>query len=102
MRGPMKMIMHSAPILVEVTRGAIMESRHRGHIAIVDYRGALVASVGDPHYYSFARSSAKLLQAIPLLETGGAEAFGLTDEEIALICASHNGEPVHTETALQI
>lgn len=91
---------HHAEILVEVTRGGMVESLHRGHIAVVDFNGKRIASAGNPDYYTFARSAAKLLQAVPLLESGGIERFDLTEEEIALCCASHNGEPQHVEAAL--
>jgi len=82
--------------LVEVRRGGITESRHRGHVAAVEPGGKVVASLGAPHNVTFLRSSAKPLQALPLLLTGAAERFGFTDEEVALACASHNGEPIHT------
>jgi L-asparaginase II len=82
--------------LVEVRRGGITESRHRGHVAAVEPDGNVVASLGAPHTVTFLRSSAKPLQALPLLITGAAERFGFTDEEVALACASHNGEPIHT------
>lgn len=85
--------------LVEVRRGGITESRHRGHIAAVDPDGNVVAALGAPHNVTFLRSSAKPLQALPLLLTGAAERFGFTEEEIALACASHNGEPIHTRIA---
>jgi L-asparaginase II len=83
--------------LVEVRRGAITESRHRGHVVAVEPNGNLVAALGAPHNVTFLRSSAKPFQAVPLLVTGAAERFGFTDEEIALACASHNGEPIHTK-----
>jgi L-asparaginase II len=85
--------------LVEVRRGGITESRHRGHVAAVEPDGNVVASLGAPHNVTFLRSSAKPLQALPLLTTGAAERFGFTDEEVALACASHNGEPIHTKLA---
>src|SRR5215813_4440469 len=85
--------------LVEVRRGGITESRHRGHIVAVEPDGNVVASLGAPHTVTFLRSSAKPLQALPLLITGAAERFGFTDEEVALACASHNGEPIHTRIA---
>jgi len=85
--------------LVEVKRGAITESRHRGHIVAVEPGGNIIASLGAPHNVTFPRSSAKPFQALPLLLTGAAERFGFTDREVALACASHNGEPVHTEIA---
>jgi L-asparaginase II len=84
------------PILVEVTRGDRVESIHRGAIAIVDAKGGLVASLGDVDSLVYPRSALKPIQALPLLESGAAEAFGLGDEEVALACASHSGEPMHT------
>ncbi len=85
--------------LVEVRRGAITESRHRGHIVAVEPDGNIVASLGAPHNVTFLRSSAKPFQALPLLLTGAAERFDFNDREVALACASHNGEPIHTEIA---
>lgn len=85
--------------LVEVKRGSITESRHRGHIVAVEPNGNIVASLGAPHNVTFLRSSAKPFQALPLLLTGAADRFGFTDREVALACASHNGEPIHTELA---
>jgi L-asparaginase II len=85
--------------LVEVTRGSITESRHRGHIVAVEPDGNIVASLGAPHNVTFLRSSAKPFQALPLLLTGAADHFGFTEREIALACGSHNGEPIHTELA---
>src|SRR5215208_5920337 len=85
--------------LVEVKRGAITESRHRGHIVVVEPDGSIIAYAGSPQYVTFLRSSAKPFQALPLLVSGAAERFGFTDREVALACGSHNGEPVHTELA---
>ncbi len=85
--------------LVQVTRGSITESRHRGHIAAVEPDGRIVAHLGAPETVTFLRSSAKPHQAIPLIESGAAERFGFSEEEIALACASHSGEPIHTEIA---
>ena len=85
--------------LVEVRRGGITESRHRGHVVAVEPDGNVVASLGAPHTVTFLRSSAKPFQALPLLVTGAAERFGFTDEEVALACGSHNGEPIHTKLA---
>lgn len=82
--------------LVEVTRGGLTESRHRGHIVAVEPDGTIVAYLGAPELVTFLRSSAKPLQALPLLVSGAADRFGFTDEEVALACASHNGEPIHT------
>ena len=82
--------------LVEVRRGAITESRHRGHITVVDSNGEMLFYVGAPETVTFLRSSAKPFQALPLLVSGAADHFGFTDKEVALACASHNGEPAHT------
>jgi L-asparaginase II len=85
--------------LTNVYRGEILESTHRGSIAVVDATGRLVAFAGDPALRTCLRSAAKPFQAIPLLEYGGVEDYELTPEEIALTCASHGGEPVHVATA---
>lgn len=85
--------------LVEVKRGGITESRHRGHIMAVEADGKSVAYIGSQETVTFLRSSAKPHQAIPLLTSGAADRFGFTEEEIALACASHNGEPIHTALA---
>lgn len=77
--------------LVELTRGPIVECIHFGAFAIVDAAGRLVASAGDPGHVANLRSSSKPFQALPLIEQGGAEHFGLTDQEVALMCASHSG-----------
>ena len=87
------------PVLVEAWRGDAVESFHRGAVAVVDADGALVASLGDIDRPVFPRSAIKLLQALPLVESGAADRFGLSDEELALACASHNGEPAHARTA---
>ena len=89
----------AAEPLVEVTRGGITESRHRGHVAVVDPDGNIVASLGRPETVTYLRSSAKPHQAIPLIASGAADRFGFTEQEIALACASHSGEPIHTELA---
>lgn len=83
--------------LVEVRRGAITESRHRGHIAAVDNEAQLLASSGSPVTLTYFRSSAKPFQALPVVTLGAADRFGFTEEELALACASHSGEPIHTE-----
>jgi L-asparaginase II len=85
--------------LVEVKRGSLTESRHRGHIVVVDPDGNIIASLGAPENVTYLRSSAKPFQAIPLLTSGAADRFGFTDREVALACGSHNGEPIHTELA---
>jgi L-asparaginase II len=84
--------------LVEVKRGSITESRHRGHIAAVAGDERMVAQLGVPETVTFLRSSSKPHQAIPLVASGAADHFGFTEKEIAIACASHNGERIHTET----
>jgi len=88
--------------LVKVTRGAITESRHRGHVVAVDGDGRVVALLGAPETVSFLRSACKPQQAVPLVASGAAARFRLDDKELALACASHNGEPAHTQTALSM
>jgi L-asparaginase II len=83
------------PILVEVLRGTLVESRHRGAVAVADADGATVLAIGDVTTPIFPRSAVKALQALPLVETGAADAFGFGDEELALACASHSGEAEH-------
>ncbi len=83
------------PILVEAMRGGARESAHRGAIAVVDADGARVVSLGDTAHPVFPRSAVKVLQAIPLVESGAADRLQLDDEELAIACASHNGEPAH-------
>ena len=85
--------------LVEVTRGSITESRHRGHIVAVEPDGTIVAYLGTPETVTYLRSSAKPHQAVPLVASGAADRFGFTEKEIALACASHSGELIHTEVA---
>jgi L-asparaginase II len=83
------------PVLVEVIRGPLVESRHRGAVAVSDAEGKSVLAIGDVTAPIFPRSAVKALQAVPLIEQGAADRFGLTDEELALACASHSGEPAH-------
>jgi L-asparaginase II len=91
--------MNSTPILVEALRGGIVESFHRGSVAIVDASGAVHTAWGDIDRPIFPRSAVKLLQALPLVTSGAADALGLSDAELALACSSHNGEPEHVATA---
>jgi L-asparaginase II len=87
------------PILVEAWRGSVVESFHRGAFAIVDAGGAIVAAQGDVSRPVYPRSAIKVLQALPLVESGAADRFGLADDELALACASHDGEAAHVQTA---
>ncbi|HEX8150189.1 MAG TPA: asparaginase [Pyrinomonadaceae bacterium] len=88
--------------LVEVWRGPIVESRHRGHLAAVDGDGRLVASLGEPEAVTYLRSSAKPFQAVPILTNGAAESFGLTEAELAIACGSHSGEDLHADTVAHL
>ncbi|HZG54953.1 asparaginase [Paenibacillus sp.] len=88
--------------LVSVTRGGLVECVHRGHIAVVDAEGRAVASAGEPAFATYARSAAKLLQAVPVVASGAAARFGLDASELALLCASHNGEEQHVEAVARI
>lgn len=83
--------------LVEVTRGSIVESIHFGAFAVVTASGKIVLSAGDPQTVTFLRSTAKPFQALPFIEMGGAEHFGLSDREVAILCASHSGSAAHLE-----
>jgi len=83
------------PVLVEVMRGSIVESRHRGAVAVADAEGRDVLALGDVTIPVFPRSAIKALQALPLVEQGAAARYGFGDQELALACASHSGEPAH-------
>jgi L-asparaginase II len=87
------------PIVVEILRGGVRESAHRAAVAVCDGEGRLVLALGDVERPVFPRSAVKAIQALPLIESGAADRFGLSDAEIALACASHSGEPAHVETA---
>lgn len=91
--------MNANPVLVEALRGAAVESAHRGAVAIVDADGRPVLALGEVRRAVFPRSAVKLLQALPLVASGAADELALSDEELALACASHNGEPAHVATA---
>ncbi|MCI3921512.1 asparaginase [Paenibacillus sp. TRM 82003] len=88
--------------MVHISRGPIVECVHRGHLAVVRADGRLAHALGDPDYVTFARSSAKLLQAVPVVASGAADRFGLTEPELALLCASHSGEETHVEAVYRI
>lgn len=85
--------------IVRVFRGDKVESEHRGDVAVADARGRLLAACGDATRKIFVRSAAKPFQALPFLEAGGARRFALGHDEIALMCASHGGEPRHVRVA---
>jgi L-asparaginase II len=86
--------------IFELTRGGIVESLHHGAVAVADAEGRRLAWYGDPEAVTFLRSSAKPFQALPLVESGAAEAFGFTAREIALACASHAGLDMHLEAVI--
>ena len=87
------------PIVVEVRRGPLVESRHRGAGVVVDADGVVIFSFGDVDRLVYPRSAVKAFQALPLVESGAAEQCGLEDQEIALACSSHAGEPIHVSLA---
>lgn len=87
------------PVLVNHTRGGIVESFHRGVVCVVDNEGVIIASVGDVQQVCYPRSALKLFQHIPLIASGAYDHFGFTLKELALMCGSHNGETMHVETA---
>jgi L-asparaginase II len=86
-----------SPILVEIIRGGMVESVHRGAVAVVDAAGKVARSLGDVDRLVYPRSALKPVQALPLVETGAADGLELGPEELALACASHRGEPPHIE-----
>lgn len=83
--------------LCEVWRGDMLESIHAGHAVICDDAGQIVRAWGDPAALIYPRSSCKMIQALPLVESGAAAAFDLKSEHLALSCASHQGAPIHTD-----
>ena len=82
-------------IVAETTRGPAVESVHHGVVVAADVSGEIVAAAGDPEHFAYFRSSAKPFQAVPLVESGAADAFGFTPAELAMSCASHNAESRH-------
>lgn len=87
--------------LAELWRGPILECVHYGHVAICNSNGDLIAGCGEAHQPMLPRSSAKILQALPLMESGAAKAAGLNAERLALACASHSGERIHVDLVTQ-
>lgn len=85
-------------ILVEVTRGAMVESRHRGAVVVVEADGRVLKSLGDDSLLTSTRSTIKPIQALPFITSGAADHFSVDERELAVVCASHEGEPIHTET----
>jgi len=91
------MINTSYQPIFQLTRGDIVESLHFGAVAVMESTGRMVAWFGDPGLVTFTRSSAKPLQALPFLENGGMSLYGLTLQEVALICGSHSGTDAHVD-----
>ncbi|HEV7344837.1 MAG TPA: asparaginase [Devosia sp.] len=91
--------MDANPILAEAIRGNWVENRHRGAFVVMDAEGKVIASAGDIERAVFPRSAIKSMQALPILASGAQDAFQLTEQELALACASHHGEDPHVETA---
>jgi L-asparaginase II len=89
--------MRKPAAMAEVWRGPLLESRHLGHAVICDDTGQIVEAWGDPDHVFYPRSSSKMIQALPLVASGAADAHGLTSEHLALACASHNGAAIHTD-----
>ncbi len=87
------------PVLAEVWRGEMLECVHRGTAVVATAAGEVVEAWGDPARVILPRSSYKMIQALPLVESGAADAAGLNSEHLALACASHNGAMVHTRLA---
>src|SRR5438067_3908358 len=83
--------------LAIATRGPAVESIHYGSVAVVDRSGRLMYSAGDPHALTFTRSALKPVQALPFVAAGGVPKFGYSNAQVALLCASHSGEPRHVE-----
>ena len=101
MRDPSASLPEDAP-LAAASRGSMVESVHRGRVAVCDPAGEILDAVGDPDGYVYLRSSAKPFQALPLLLSGAADALKLSDEELAVACASHNAEPRHLSAVRSI
>ena len=90
------------PVIAELTRGAVVESRHRGAFVVENQNGSVMSGAGDYTAAFFPRSAIKAFQCLPVIESGAAARFSLSDEEIALCCSSHNGEPEHVRVARSI
>ncbi len=94
--------MDEAPVVVEVTRGRLVESRHRAMIVACDPRGRVRFGLGDVGFVTYLRSAAKPIQVLPLVSSGAARHFGITSKELALISGSHSGEPMHVDAVAQL
>ena len=88
--------------LVDAYRGGTLECRFFGAVAVADTRGRVVAHAGDPGWITFTRSTLKAFQALPFVQAGGPRALDLDDRQVALLCASHSGEPMHVDNVQAI
>lgn len=89
-------------VVAKLYRGNLVDVTHIGHIAVVDYTGKILYHYGNPERVTFARSSAKPIQAIPCIESGAVDTYNINDKELALFCASHSGEDFHTNCVKSI
>ncbi|MEP3784300.1 MAG: asparaginase [Ascidiaceihabitans sp.] len=83
--------------MAEIWRGPFLESVHSGHAVVCDEVGQITHAWGDPEAVVLPRSSSKMIQALPLIQSGAADAYNLTSEQLALACASHQGAAIHTD-----
>lgn len=83
--------------MVEIWRGPFLESMHHGHAVICNPKGEVIEGWGDPDKAVLSRSASKMIQALPLVRSGAADSFGLSDRHLALACSSHRGMAIHTE-----
>ena len=86
-----------APVVAKIWRGDFLESAHRGHAVVMSSSGEIIRSWGDPNLVILPRSACKMIQALPLIESGAAKAYGLRSEQLALACASHSASSLHTK-----
>ena len=89
-------------VVAKVYRGELVDMTHVGHVAVVDAQGKILYACGDPERVTYVRSSAKPMQALAALQSGAVDAYGLDERELALLCASHNGESFHIESVQNI
>lgn len=94
--------MTAQPVVVEIIRGTVVEARHRGCAALARPNADVVATLGDPSVRTTTRSTIKAIQALELVTSGAAKRFSLTPRELALVCASHNGENMHKQVVSQL
>jgi len=89
-------------LIAKKYHGEIVDLHHYGHIVVADVNGKILWQLGDPNRITYSRSSAKPMQAIPVVESGALDVYGITEKELAVMCASHNSEGFHAEAVLSI